>query len=61
MEKLTKKEDRVVIKLIAKEILEYRLGAEPSNANISHLATHIIQFEKEVRLRRYKKKSKKNE
>ncbi len=48
MESLNKQEEFLVVKLIAKEILEYRLGVAVTNENIHLLANHILQFEKEI-------------
>ena len=46
MESLTKKGDKEVIKHIAKEFLENRLGVETTTSNVHRMAAHIIQFEK---------------
>lgn len=53
MEKLNKKDERRVTRLMAKEFLDQCLGVEPTMSNIHLMAKHIIEFEWEVR--RYKR------
>lgn len=46
MNALTKKQEKKVIKLMAKEFLEERLGIASNMRNITRFAAHIIIFER---------------
>jgi len=48
MEALTKQQEKEVIKLMAKEFLEYRLGIEATKKNVHCFSQHIEDFEKEI-------------
>ena len=50
MATLISKPQKSIIKLIAKEFLEDRLGIEANKDNIQRLASHLIQFEKEIKI-----------
>lgn len=45
---ISEQNEKIVIKKIAKELLEYRLGIEATDENIEELANHIIEFENET-------------
>ena len=49
MNKNSKTQDRNIYSLLAKEILEYRLGIETSDRNIRLLALYLKQFEETCR------------
>ncbi len=49
-------QEKDIIRLMAKEFLEYRLGIKPTSDNIHSFASHIVQFEKEVAERAMKRK-----
>lgn len=59
MQTLTKKQEKEVVKCMAKELLEYRFGFEASYKNIQCLASYLIQFEEEIQQRDLKKSYKK--
>lgn len=54
MATLNSRQEKEVVRLMAKEFLEYRLGIKASTGNIRRLAAHITQFEKEVKLKTVK-------
>ena len=55
MKTLTKNREKQIIQLMAQEFLEYRLGIEASRKNIQYLVNHIIQFERKIEKKSFKK------
>jgi len=48
METLTKQQEMEVIKKMAKEFLEYRIGIDATHTNVHRLALYLLNFENEV-------------
>lgn len=54
MAALNSRQEKEVVRLMAKEFLEHRLGIKATTKNIRRLAAHITQFEREVELKSVK-------